>query len=185
MNFEIPSFQRVPPEQRLLVLANTTRALVRGLWGQVESNDISYVLAYVATEFGLHVTRNDCSVFAVVLNGVEDATRVAKAAEERRLAEHAASHGENVVPFRRPGQPRPNPDTGATEAEATGDGQVPGEVRGDPEGREQGSRPLRPGTDTTSADNLRDRSQPGPRLSRAPATRSRWAQIRAWFQRRR
>ena len=83
---------------RYRTLGERTRRFVAVLAEDgAHAKEISYILAYIATEFGLHITENSFRVFPMVLSGITDAGNSAIENERTAEAEHEVSIPDNVI----------------------------------------------------------------------------------------
>jgi hypothetical protein len=93
--------ENIEDKIRYYTLGERTREFVGDLLVDgAKPQEVSYVLAYIATELGLRVTENSYMVFPMVLSGVKDAGDKAIEVEGARNAENNASTPDNVIQLR-------------------------------------------------------------------------------------
>jgi hypothetical protein len=62
-----------------------------------EAREISYTLAYIATEFGLYITKNSYTVLPTILGGINDASDCAMEHEKELPVEQEQRVPDNVI----------------------------------------------------------------------------------------
>jgi hypothetical protein len=90
--------ENIEGKERYSTLGERTREFVGNLLVDgAKPQEVSYVLAYVATELGLRVTENSYMVFPMVLSGVKDAGDKAIEVEGARDRESNTPIPDNVI----------------------------------------------------------------------------------------
>ena len=85
---------------RYQTIAERTRGFIYLLTEDgATAREISYTLAYVATEFGLYITKNSYTVLPTILGGINDASDCAMELERELQAKQEQPVPDNVIPL--------------------------------------------------------------------------------------